>query len=114
MGLHEFFNQTVSGIRKHAGAFASGFNYLDQHIGQPLGNFLKQVPLIGDVVRSFDPLMETVRKGANAAGQFSRGESMSNLPTLSEAANGLKHARQGFQHGMAGASTAMKRVRTQF
>lgn len=98
MGIADWFNQAGKSI---AGAFSNGYNWVKQNIGDPITNFAKKIPIVGDVVRSFAPLGQALSNTANAAGQYSRGQPVTTAPKISDFTNGFKQASTGVLNGVA-------------
>lgn len=71
---------------------------LSQTLGKPLAQ-LRQIPGVGDVLRSFDPLAQQLGKFAKNAGQFSRGEAITDTPTIREIETGVRSAKRGLEDG---------------
>lgn len=89
MGIADWFNQAGKSI---AGAFSNGVNWISQNISQPVSSLLKKIPVVGQVASSFDPLGAALQKTANAAGQYSKGQTVTNAPTFGDYSKGVSSA----------------------
>lgn len=52
----------INWLKKTAGTALKGINWFGQNIGKPLMNFAKNIPIVGDIVQTAQPLLSTVSK----------------------------------------------------
>jgi hypothetical protein len=111
MGLENFLRQTVRAARSASGKIAAGHDFLAKTLGEPLQQ-LRQVPGVGDILKSYDPLAKTLARASNNLGQFSRGEQLSNVPTVRDYESGISEAKQGTRRALDSAAANLRIKRT--
>lgn len=76
-------------LKQVAGSFSSGWNWLKQTV-RPVTDFLRQVPVVGGIMRDMDPLTNLVDKVSDSAGQFSRNEQVTSMPGIADVAHAAR------------------------
>lgn len=87
-------------LRRAAGAVTSGASWFGRNVIKPASNFLKQVPVVGDVVSAAGPLGSFVQKGLdNASDRLNRvpPEKRRKGPSFSDAQAALKSGVDTFR-----------------
>lgn len=86
MSFMNFLRQVGSGISK-------GVSWFGRKVVAPISGVLKQVPIVGDVVRAAEPLGNFIQKSADYSADFYDNKPMSQRrakPSLGEAVDALK------------------------
>ena len=60
-------------LRKVGGGISGSVAWVGRRVVKPIGNFLKQVPIVGEVVRAAEPLGRAIQKSAEYSTDFYKG-----------------------------------------
>jgi hypothetical protein len=100
MSIGDFFRKIGSGI-------TGGLSWLGHNVIAPASNFLKQVPIVGDVVRAAEPIGNALQKSVDYSNDFYNNvpeNKRRSIPTGQDFVNAAKAVPGTISAGVGAAS----------